>query len=307
MRSLLVALLFMTTSLALASPVIYNVVAVDGLKVFYRQAGPADAPLVLLLHGFPASSHMFRELMPKLATEYRVIAPDYPGYGFSDAPSVEEFRYSFDRLTDVIEGFTEKLGLSRYSLYMQDFGGPVGFRLAVRHPERVQALIIQNAVAHSEGLSHAMAPARRFWRERNAETEKPMRELLTLQSTKFQYLHGARDPRRVSPDSWTLDQALLDRPGNAAIQLELLFDYQRNLEQYPTWQAYLRQRQPPLLVAWGRNDPFFTVSGASAYQRDVPAAQLHFFDGGHFLLEEYSAEVVSLIKRFLKERLPRKG
>jgi pimeloyl-ACP methyl ester carboxylesterase len=286
-----------------AAPVAYKTADVDGIKVFYREAGPANAPVLLLLHGFPTSSHMYRDLMPKLAGEFRVIAPDYPGYGISDAPAASEFSYTFERLTDVIEGFTRKLGLSRYSLYMQDFGGPVGLRLAMRRPGRVEALIAQNAVAHSEGLSDALAPARRFWAERNAETEKPMRDLLKLETTKFQYLHGAARPERVSPDSWTLDQALLDRPGNAEIQLALLYDYRHNLARYPAWQAYLREHRPPMLVVWGVNDPFFTVAGANAYKREVPQAELHFFDGGHFMLEEYSTEVAALITRFLRKHL----
>ncbi|WP_119461403.1 alpha/beta hydrolase [Rhodospirillaceae bacterium SYSU D60014] len=291
-------------SAAASEDVTYKTVGVDGLKLFYREAGPPNAPTVLLLHGFPTSSHMFRDLIPKLAVRYHVVAPDYPGYGFSDAPPVEQFTYSFDRLTDVIERFTEKLGLTRYSLYMQDFGGPVGFRLATRHPDRVEALIIQNAVAHLEGLSDGFEPARAFWKNRNAETEKPMRDLLTIETTKFQYLHGASRPERVSPDSWTLDQALLDRPGNAEIQLALLYDYRNNPPRYEDWQAYLRDRRPPTLVVWGRNDPFFTVAGANAYKRDVPEAELHVFDGGHFVLEEYSTEIATLIKTFLGTHLP---
>jgi pimeloyl-ACP methyl ester carboxylesterase len=299
---LAVVLAFVTSTWA--SPVVtYKTVDVDGIKVFYREAGPADAPVLLLLHGFPTSSHMYRDLMPKLADRFRVVAPDYPGYGFSDAPPAGEFGYTFERLTDVIERFTDKLGLRQYSLYMQDFGGPVGLRLAMRRPGRVEALIVQNAVAHAEGLSDAIAPARRFWANRNAETEKAMRELFTLETTKFQYLHGAARPERVSPDSWTLDQALLDRPGNTEIQLALLYDYRNNLARYPAWQAYLREQQPPMLVVWGVNDPFFTVAGANAYKRDVPEAELHFFGGGHFMLEEYSAQVAAVIKSFLQAQL----
>ena len=199
----------------------YSSVEVHGITVFYREAGPADGPPMLLLHGLPASSHMFGDLMPKLADRYRVIAPDYPGYGHSDAPSAAQFNYPFERLTDVVESLSEKLGLARYNLYMQDFGGPVGFRLATRHPERAQALIVQNAVAHAEGLSDGFAPARAYWANRSAETEKPMRDLLTLKTTRFQCLHGASRPERINPDSWILHQALLDRPGNADIQLAI--------------------------------------------------------------------------------------
>lgn len=237
--------------------------------------------------------------MPKLADRYRVIAPDYPGYGRSDAPSAAQFNYTFERLTDVVEGLTKKLGLARYTLYMQDFGGPVGFCLATRHPERVQALIVQNAVAHVEGLSDGFVPARAYCANRSAETEKPMRELLLLATTRFQYLHGASRPERINPDAWILHQTLLDRPGNADIQLALLYEYRNNPPQYAKWQAYLRERQPPTLVVWGKNDPFFTVAGAHAYRCDLPKAQVHLFDGGHFLLEDHVEAVATLIRKFL--------
>jgi pimeloyl-ACP methyl ester carboxylesterase len=282
----------------------YRTAEVAGLKIFYREAGPTDAPTILLLHGFPTSSHMFRDLLPKLAETYHVVAPDYPGYGYSDAPSVDTFDYSFEKLADVVEAFTEKLGLERYSLYIQDFGSPVGMRLATRHPERVEALIVQNAVAHIEGLSpEGFAPARAFWADRNAETEAPMRAYLQVDATKFQYLHGAQHPERISPDAWTFDQALLDRPGNAEIQLALLYDYRNNPPSYPKWQTYLREHRPPTLIVWGRNDPFFTVAGAEGFKRDVPDAELHWFEGGHFMLEEYADEVATLIKTFLSSRL----
>ena len=287
-----------------ADVVHYRTVDVDGLNIFYREAGPRDAPTILLLHGFPTSSHMFRDLLPWLADRFHVVAPDYPGYGHSDAPSAEALPYSFEKFADVIERFTEKLGVERYSLYMQDFGGPVGMRLATRHPERIEALIVQNAVAHEEGLSpEGFTPARAYWARRNAETEAPMRQILTLETTKFQYMHGAGDPAKISPDSWTFDQALLDRPGNAEIQLALLYDYRNNPPSYPKWQAYLRQHQPPTLIAWGKNDPFFTTAGAEGFKRDVPEAELHFFDAGHFMLEEHAAEVAELIKAFLGKRL----
>jgi pimeloyl-ACP methyl ester carboxylesterase len=303
MRWLLVAVFLMaTTPASYASPVTYKTVELEGVKVFYREAGPPDAPALLLLHGFPASSHMFRDLMPQLADRYRLIAPDYPGYGHSDAPPAGRFSYTFKRLTDIVEGLTEKLGLSSYTLYMQDFGGPVGFRLATRHPERVQALIVQNAVAHEAGLSEGFAPARAYWAKRSPETEKPMRALLTLETTRFQYMHGASQPERLNPDSWVLHQALLERPGNAEIQLELLYDYRNNPPLYPKWQAYLRERQPPTLVIWGKNDPFFTEAGAHAYRRDVPGAQVHIFDGGHFLLEERADEAAALIGSFLDKK-----
>jgi pimeloyl-ACP methyl ester carboxylesterase len=286
---------------ALAAPIITNhTVEVDGLKIFYREAGPTNAPNVLLLHGFPSSSHMFRDLIPLLAERYHVIAPDYPGFGYSDSPPVGKFTYTFEKVTDVVEHLVEKLGLTSYSLYMQDYGGPVGFRLATRHPERVQALLIQNAVAYAEGLSESLAPEMAFWKDRNAKTEKVMRDFLKVETTKYQYVHGAAHVERVSPDSWMTDQMFLDRPGNAEIQLALLYDYRKNPPLYPQWQAYLRTHQPPVLVTWGKNDPFFTVAGAEAYKRDVPKAQLHFFDGGHFALEEYTSEIAKLINDFLQ-------
>jgi pimeloyl-ACP methyl ester carboxylesterase len=280
----------------------YKTAEIGGLKLFYREAGAPTAPVILLLHGFPTSSHMYRELIPKLADRFRVIAPDYPGFGYSDAPPQAQFGYTFDKLTDAIEGLTDKLGLRRYTLYMQDYGGPVGFRLATRHPERVQALVIQNAVAHAEGLSSALEPAKVFWQNRTAETEKPIRGLLAAETTKFQYLQGAKNPSRVSPDAWAFDQALLDRAGNADIQLALLYDYRNNPPLYPQWQAYLRKHQPRTLVVWGKNDPFFTVAGANAYKRDVAKAEVHLLDAGHFALEEYADDIARRMKAFLRTR-----
>jgi pimeloyl-ACP methyl ester carboxylesterase len=281
----------------------YKTQEVDGLRIFYREAGPADAPVVLLLHGFPTSSHMYRDLIPRLTIRYRVIAPDYPGYGFSDAPSPATFTYTFDRLADVMDKFTQAVGAQRYVLYAQDFGGPVGFRLAAKHPERVASMVVQNAVAHEEGLSASMDVARPYWAKRTPETEAPMRALLTLDTTRFQYLDGARDPSRVSPDAWTHAQALLDRPGNADIQLAILHDYGSNLNRYPEWQAYFRTHQPPTLVAWGKNDPFFTIEGARAYARDMPGTETHILDTGHFALEEEASKIAELMLEFLGRRV----
>lgn len=280
---------------------------VAGLEIFYREAGPADGPIVLLLHGFPTSSHMYRDLIPRLAGRYRVIAPDYPGYGYSDAPSPDRFDYSFDRLAALMDKFVQALGARRYVIYAQDFGGPVGFRLAALHPERVAAIVVQNAVAHEEGLSARLKTARPFWERRTPETEAPMRAFLTLETTRYQYLAGARDPHMISPDSWLHAQALLDRPGNSDIQLALLHDYGSNLKKYPEWQAYFRRHQPPMLVAWGKNDPFFTVAGARAYGRDIPSAEIHLLDGGHFALEEHSATIAALMLDFLGRRAFRPG
>ncbi|MGN6142026.1 MAG: alpha/beta fold hydrolase [Mesorhizobium sp.] len=282
----------------------YRTAMIDGIEIFYREAGPANAPVILLLHGFPTSSHMFRDLIPRLAPHYRVIAPDYPGYGLSGTPSTTDFAYTFDNLADVIDRFTQALGLDSYALYMQDFGGPVGFRLAVRHPERVRALVVQNANAYEVGLSPAMDAARPAWERRTPETEATLRDFLTLETTRFQYLHGARDPSLVSPDAWLHAQAGLDRPGNEAIQLAYLHDYGSNPRQYPAWQDYLRRYQPPTLVVWGRNDPFFTEAGAQAYRGDVAACELHMFEAGHFALEEEGPMIARLILDFLRRKLP---
>lgn len=287
-----------------APPVLSRTVEVEGVELFYREAGPADAPVLLLLHGFPSSSHMFRDLMPRLAERYRVIAPDYPGFGHSAAPALSAFAYRFDRLADMVEGLADKLGLKRYVLYLHDYGGPVGFRLALRQPERVRGLIIQNAVANAEGWNpDVTAPMAPFWAKRDAVTEQPFRDLLQPQITRFQYEHGATLKERLSPDGWTMDQAGLDRPGNHAIQLQLLHDYQSNFAAYPTWQRYLRDRQPPILVTWGRNDPFFTLKAVEFYRQQAPGTEVHLFDAGHFALETHAPEIARHIRDFMA-RLP---
>lgn len=274
-------------------------VRVDGLEVFYREAGPKDAPTLLLLHGFPSSSHMFRELIPVLATAYRVIAPDYPGFGQSAQPTPAEFPYTFEALADIVDKFADAVGAQRYFLYMQDYGGPIGFRLAARRPERILGLIIQNAVANVEGWNEDVvkqfAP---FWRSRDAETEKPIRALLTPETTKYQYMHGATRADRVAPESWIVDQAGLDRSGNDAVQLELLFNYQDNVAQYPAWRRYLETRQPPTLIVWGRNDPFFVEKGVDYFKTCLPNAEVHLFDAGHFALETHGREIASRILDF---------
>jgi pimeloyl-ACP methyl ester carboxylesterase len=280
----------------------YRTQAIDNIEIFYREAGPPNAPTVLLLHGFPTSSHMFRDLIPRLAQRYHVVAPDYPGYGFSSAPSPTAFSYTFDHLADIMDRFTQAIGLESYALYMQDFGGPVGFRMAVQHPERISALIVQNANAYDEGLSPAMDAARPAWEQRTPETERTLRGFLTLDTTKFQYLHGARDPSRISPDAWLHAQAGLDRIGNDEIQLALLHDYGSNPKQYPLWQSYLREHRPPTLVVWGKEDPFFTVAGAQAYKRDVPDSEVHLLEAGHFALEEDAPTIARLMLDFLNRK-----
>lgn len=288
------------TSGAMQVAVRYRTAKVDGLDIFYREAGPATGPVLLLLHGFPSSSHMYRDLIPDLARQYRVIAPDYPGFGQSAQPAPSAFPYSFAALADVMDGFTRAVGASSYYIYMQDYGGPVGFRLAVKHPERVRGLIIQNAVANVEGWNgdvvKQFAP---FWQARNAQTEKPIRAFLTAETTRFQYTQGAPSADLVAPEAWIVDQAGLDRPGNDAIQLELLHKYQDNVARYPEWQAYLKAHQPPTLIVWGRNDPFFTLGGVDYFKVNLPRAEVHLYDAGHFALETHGGEIAQRIQDFV--------
>lgn len=284
---------------AAAPAVAYRTATVDGLTIFYREAGPSDAPTVLLLHGFPASSHMYRTLIPALADRYHVVAPDLPGFGQSSMPDREAFRYTFANLTDVIDGFTDVLGLDRYSLYVMDYGAPVGFRLALKHPERVEALVVQNGNAYEEGLREFWAPLRRYWASGAAADRDSLRGVLALDATRWQYLHGVRDSTRVSPDAWLLDQHYLDRPGNAEIQLDLFYDYRTNVPLYPAFQEYFRRHQPPTLVVWGRNDHIFPWQGAEAYKRDLRTLEYHLLDTGHFALEEKGGEIAALMRDFL--------
>ncbi|WP_374384880.1 alpha/beta fold hydrolase [Dongia sp.] len=289
---------------AAAEQVQYQSIKVDGLDIFYREAGPKDAPTVLLLHGFPTSSHMFRELIPILAGKYHVVAPDYPGFGYSSAPSPDQFQYTFAHLADVVDDFTKGLGLDSYVVYMQDYGGPVGMRLALKNPEKVRGFIVQNAVTNVEGWNPdvvaSFAPA---WQNRSPETEKPLRAAFSAEATKFQYTHSGARAQNVSPDTWTFDQALLDRPGNDRIQVELLYQYQDNVAQYPAWQDFLKKTQPPMLVVWGNNDPFFTLAGRDYFKTLVPSAEMHDYDAGHFALETHLPEISSAILSFLG-RLP---
>jgi pimeloyl-ACP methyl ester carboxylesterase len=278
----------------------YHHIEIEGLKIFYREAGNRDAPTILLLHGFPSSSHMFRDLIPKLADNFHLIAPDYPGFGYSDAPSPEHFEYSFDHLAQVIEKLIRALELQRFSIYIQDYGAPVGLRIASRHPEWIEAIITQNGNAYLAGISEAFDPIRALWENRNEETEKPVRAVSQAESTIWQYTQGARNLQNISPDAWTLDQHFLDRPGNDEIQLELFYNYSTNLALYPEWQAYFRKHQPPTLVVWGRNDPIFIEAGALAYQDDLRNIEVHLLDTGHFALEEDSQAIADLIKKFLR-------
>ena len=276
----------------------YRQVLIAGVNIFYREAGPREAPAIVLLHGFPSSSHMFRDLIRDLEGRFHVIAPDYPGFGNSAIPSPAEFEYTFDHLAQVMEEFLTTIGVARFSLYMQDYGGPIGFRIATRHPEWIEGLIVQNANAYVEGISDAFAPIRAFWKDRK-QGENAVRALLQRDTTVFQYTHGAKRPELISPDSYNSDQAFLDRPGNDAIQLELLFNYQTNPALYPEWQAYLSQHQPPTLIVWGKNDPFFLVRGAEAFRKDLRRPEIHLIDAGHFALEEAHEEIAGRIERFL--------
>ena len=268
--------------------------------MFYREAGNKDAPTIVLLHGFPSSSHMFRDLIPKLSDRLHVVAPDYIGFGYSDAPTSKEFEYTFDNLAKHVEELLfSVLGLKKFSIYVQDYGAPIGYRIASRHQDAVDGIVVQNGNAYVEGIGEAFNPMKPFWADRNPETEKPVRGLLTKETTVFQYTHGVKDPKRVSPDAYTFDQFFLDRAGNDAIQLDLLYNYQSNVALYDSWHEYFRSKQPRMLIVWGTNDPFFTIEGAKAYQRDIPHAELHFIDTGHFALETHAAEIGAKIRDFL--------
>lgn len=277
----------------------YNRVNIDGCNIFYRETGNADAPVLLLLHGFPTSSHMFRNLMPQLSDRFHLIAPDLPGFGFSDSPSRADFKYTFENLAKVIEKFTDKMELRRYGLYVFDYGAPVGFRLALARPEQVTAIISQNGNAYEEGLSQGWNPIQKYWREPTPENRAAIRAFLTPETTRWQYTYGVTDESLVAPESYTLDSALLARPGNDDIQLDLFLDYASNVALYPKFQAYFRTKRPPLLAVWGKNDPFFLSSGAEAFKRDQPEAEVHFYDTGHFALETHATEIAMEIQIFL--------
>jgi pimeloyl-ACP methyl ester carboxylesterase len=283
----------------------YQHATVDGNKIFYREAGAKNAPAILLLHGFPTSSHMFRNLIPALADRYHVVAPDLPGFGFSDAPERKHFRYTFEQLAKVMAGFTETIGLKRFAIYVFDYGAPVGLRLAVAHPERITGIISQNGNAYEEGLSEGWNPIQKYWQQPNAENRAALREFLKPETTQWQYLHGVQDATLVAPEAYQLDSALLARPGNDEIQLDLFLDYATNVALYPKFQEYFRTKRPPLLAVWGKNDPFFLPPGAEAFKRDNPNAEVHFFDTGHFALETHVQEISRAINDFLGRKLTR--
>lgn len=277
----------------------FHTVEADGVKLFYREAGAADAPVVLLLHGFPSSSHMYRDLIPLLANKYRVIAPDLPGFGFTEVPAERNYVYTFDNLAATMEAFVQALKLSKYALYVFDYGAPTGFRLAAAHPERVTALVSQNGNAYLEGLGDAWAPLKKYWAEPNAENREVIRGFLNLEMTKWQYVHGVAAPASVAPESWYLDAALLQRPGNQEIQLDLFLNYASNLELYPLFQKFFREALVPTLAIWGKHDPFFIPPGAEAYRRDNPNAVVKLLDTGHFALETHVDEIAAEMHKLL--------
>ena len=281
-------------------------VEADGVEVFYRASGELNAPVVLLLHGFPSSSFMFRELIPRLAGQFRVIAPDLPSFGFTAVPESRKYIYSFDALAHTLEAFTDALGLNRYAIYVFDYGAPTGFRLAMSHPERITAIVSQNGNAYEEGLGDAWGPIRKYWSEPSQDNRDVIRQnILNFEGTRWQYTHGVENPESVAPESYTLDAALLERSGNKEIQLDLFLDYASNVKLYPKFQDYLRESKPPLLAIWGKNDPFFIPAGAAAFRKDLPNAQVQILDTGHFAIETHVMEIAAAMKEFLEKEVSR--
>ena len=285
----------------------YQHAIVDGSRIFYREAGLKDASSILLLHGFPTSSHMFRNLIPLLADRFHLVAPDLPGFGFSDAPHRNQFRYTFENLAKVIDRFTETLGLKRYAIYVFDYGAPVGLRLALAHPERITAIISQNGNAYEEGLSQGWNPIQKYWKEPTPENRDALRDFLTPEATKSQYTYGVKDSTLLAPECYVLDAALLARPGNDEIQLDLFLDYASNVALYPKFQEYFRTKQPPTLAVWGKSDPFFVPAGGEAFKRDNPDTEVRFFETGHFALETHYLEISGAIRDFLDRKLTTRG
>lgn len=287
-------------SVSSTSQIRYLKAKIDGVDIFYREAGPRDAPVLLLLHGFPTSSQMFRNLIPLMAEEYRVIAPDYPGYGQSDMPDRKEFSYTFENYANIVDKLTRQIGADSYAIYVMDYGAPVGFRLAVKNPDRVTAFVVQNGNAYEEGFGHPFWDGiMAYWKTGETKEREAIRWLTTLKATYWQYTNGYKDLSLISPDAWTLDQALLDRPGNADIQLDVFYDYRTNVPLYPSWHDYFAAHKPPMLIAWGANDEIFPAAGAAPYKRHLPDAEIHMLDTGHFALEDHGAHIGELMREFL--------
>jgi len=313
LSSLLLAVALSSTNLAFATSsatiennktisvtqTLHKTIEIDGVKIFYREAGPVDAPTILLLHGFPTSSHMFRNLMPALADRYHLIAPDYPGFGNSDQPAMDKFDYTFDNMAIVMGKLVNKLNIKKYSLYLMDYGAPIGFRLASQNPERIDSLIVQNGNAYKEGLKDFWIPIRKYWNDRSDENAGALVGFIAPDGVKWQYTHGVRDESTISPDNWNVDLRHLTRDGNPSIQLAMFYDYQNNVPYYPEWQAYFRKHQPPTLIVWGKNDYIFPVDGAFPYKRDLKNVEFNLLDTGHFALEEDGDVIAKKIREFL--------
>jgi pimeloyl-ACP methyl ester carboxylesterase len=291
----------------LAAATHYQSAKIDDVDVFYREAGPKEAPVVLLLHGFPTSSQMFRNLIPLLSTKYHIVAPDYPGFGYSSAPDHSQYAYTFENYSNLVDKLMVKLNLSRYAIYVMDYGAPVGFRLATKRPERITAIVVQNGNAYDEGIGKFWDGIKAYWKTGEPKEREGIRWLMTRKATHWQYTNGVKDVSLVSPDAETVDQALLDRPGNQEIQLDLFYDYRTNIPLYPQWQAYFRKSQPPMLIVWGQNDEIFIAPGAKLYQRDIPGAEIHMIDTGHFALETHGPEIAGLIRDFLDRKVSSKA
>jgi pimeloyl-ACP methyl ester carboxylesterase len=281
----------------------YNTTRIDGVDVFYREAGPKDAPVLLLLHGFPTSSNMFRNLIPRLASSFRIIAPDYPGYGRSGTPDRKQFAYTFENMTDIVDRLLQKLGVDKFSMYVMDYGAPIGYRLALRRPDQVEALVIQNGNAYEEGLREFWDPIKKYWGDARPENRDALKFLTSPKATKWQYENGVKDTTLIDPTAWVLDQYRMDRPGNADIQLDMLYDYRTNVPLYPQFQAFFREHQPPTLIVWGKNDAIFPPEGAAPYKRDLLDVETHLLDTGHFALETHVEEIADRIENFLNDRL----
>ena len=285
------------------SATLHKTVKVDGLNIFYRESGNRNRPTILLLHGFPTSSHMYRNLMVDLSDSYHLLAPDYPGYGNSDQPPMKDFDYTFDNLAKVVEGFLDAVGVEKFSLYLMDYGAPVGFRIAAKYPERVEALIIQNGNAYEEGLRDFWIPIKKYWNERTPENAQPLTEFITVEGVKWQFTHGVRSPEVISPDNWNIDMRHLTRKENPQIQLALFYDYQSNVPLYPSWQEYFRKHQPPTLIVWGKNDFIFPAEGAHPYKQDLKDLEFHLLDTGHFALEEDGKVIAGYMRKFLDKKV----